>query len=95
DVGCGRHFRFDTDPANGVVPPLAEATLPQAKKQNGISGTEGFWGYAKTRLTRFRGLGRSVFYLHLKECEFRYNNRDQDIYKLVMAILKKQPLFEE
>jgi len=33
-----------------------------------INGIEGFWGFAKTRLVKFRGMSRSTFYLHLKEC---------------------------
>jgi len=39
-----------------------------------INGIEGFWGYAKTRLSKFRGFDKNKFYLHLKECEFRYNH---------------------
>ena len=29
------------------------------------------------RLAKFRGLNRKSFYLHLKECEFRFNYRGQ------------------
>ncbi len=96
DLGHGRHFRFETDTAGPSADSLPEAAPAQERprKGNGISGTEGFWGYAKTRLTRARGLSRSVFYLHLKECEFRFNYKDQDIYKIVLDILKKQPLFD-
>jgi transposase-like protein len=32
------------------------------------------------------------FSLHLKECEFRFNHRDQDIYKLLLKMLRQQPL---
>ncbi len=42
-----------------------------------INGIESFWGYAKTRLARFRGILKSTFYYHLKECEFRFNNIDK------------------
>jgi len=41
----------------------------------------GFWGFAKSRLSTFRGYDRNRFYLHLKETEFRYNYREVDIYK--------------
>jgi len=37
-----------------------------------INGIEGFWGYAKVRLVKFRGLSKNSFYLHLKECKFRF-----------------------
>ena len=49
-----------------------------------INGIEGFWGMAKTRLVKFRGMSRSTFYLHLKECEFRFNHRDEDLYHLLL-----------
>ena len=55
-----------------------------AKKEgtikNHINGIENFWGIAKVRLSKFRGLNKENFYLHLKECEFRFNYRDQDLY---------------
>ena len=54
-----------------------------------INGIEGFWGYAKVRLVKFRGLSKNTFYLHLKECEFRFNYRSQDLYKLLLRITKK------
>jgi len=44
-----------------------------------INGIEGFWGYAKVRLVKFRGLSKNTFYLHLKECEFRFNYPQQDL----------------
>lgn len=53
-----------------------------------INGIEGFWGLAKTRLVKFKGMSRSTFYLHLKECEFRFNHRDQDLYKLLLKITR-------
>ena len=57
-----------------------------------INGIENFWAIAKTRLSRFRGISKATFYLQLKECEFRFNNRYQDIYKLILKILRKNPL---
>lgn len=53
-----------------------------------INGLEGFWGMAKTRLVKFKGMRRSTFYLHLKECEFRFNHRDQDLYQLLLKITR-------
>jgi len=57
-----------------------------------INGIEGFWGYAKMRLARFRGMSKSTFYLHLKECEFRYNYRNKDIYKMLLKCFRNHPL---
>jgi transposase len=53
-----------------------------------INGIEGFWGLAKTRLVKFKGMSRSTFYLHLKECEWRFNHRDEDLYKLLLKITR-------
>jgi len=54
-----------------------------------INGIEGFWGYAKVRLVKFRGLSKNTFYLHLKECEFRFNYRKQDLYKVLLKMTKQ------
>lgn len=53
-----------------------------------INGIEGFWGLAKTRLVKFKGMSPSTFYLHLKECEFRFNHRDEDLYQLLLKITR-------
>lgn len=58
-----------------------------------INGIEGFWGYAKMRLARFRGMSKSTFYLHLKECEFRYNYRSHNTYKILLKFFRNNPLF--
>ena len=57
-----------------------------------INGIESFWAFAKTRLVRFRGLAKHTFYFHLKECEFRFNHRNEDLYKLVLKMLREEPL---
>ena len=57
-----------------------------------INGIESFWGYAKTRLVKFKGMNKSMFNLHLKECEFRFNNRGQDLYKVLLDDFRKKPL---
>ncbi len=50
-----------------------------------INGIENFWGYSKQRLAKFHGLSRKTFYLHLKECEFRYNKKHD-----MMTLLEKK-----
>ena len=63
-----------------------------ANGRNHINGIENFWGIAKSRLNKFRGLSKKTFYLHLKECEFRFNHRNEDLYKFILHILTKNPL---
>lgn len=63
-----------------------------AEDSNHINGIEGFWGYAKVRLSRFRGMSKNTFYLHLKECEFRFNYRNENLYSLLLKITKDNGL---
>ncbi|CAB5500434.1 Low molecular weight protein tyrosine phosphatase (EC 3.1.3.48) [uncultured Gammaproteobacteria bacterium] len=60
-----------------------------AKVSNGI---ESFWGYAKNRLVKFKGMNKSMFNLDLKECEFRFNNLKQNIYKILLGMFRKESL---
>ncbi|MFW5836716.1 MAG: transposase, partial [Desulfovibrionaceae bacterium] len=43
-----------------------------------------FWSWARRRLKRYKGVTSCRFPLYLKEMEFRYNHRDQDILPLVL-----------
>ena len=63
-----------------------------ANSKSHINGIENFWGIAKMRLAKFRGLSKPTFYLHLKECEFRFNHRGENMYQLLLKIIKKRPL---
>lgn len=45
------------------------------RKGNHVNGIENFWSFSKRRLAKFNGVSRKTFYLHLKECEFRYNHK--------------------
>ena len=80
DLGYQKHFRVE------------HGNNEFATEHTHINGIESFWAYAKTRLVRFRGLHKHSFYFHLKECEFRFNNRDKDIYKIVLKLLRENPL---
>jgi len=37
-------------------------------------------------------MDKETFNLHLKECEFKFNNRGEDLYKLLLKIFRKEPL---
>ena len=39
-----------------------------AKSKNHINDVENFWAIAKTKLSKYRGISKKTFYLHLKEC---------------------------
>lgn len=58
-----------------------------------INRIENFWGNAKSRLAKFKGMHSSTYRYHVNECEFRFNNRNKDLYQLLLKILRKDPLF--
>lgn len=63
-----------------------------ARGKNHVNGIESFWSYAKRRLQKFNGIHKHLFYLHIKECEFRFNHRDGTMYKVLLKELRKRPL---
>lgn len=52
-----------------------------------INGLEGFWSWAKERLIKHHGVSKENFPLYLKELEFRYNHRHEDIFDVVANYL--------
>ncbi|HSQ97914.1 MAG TPA: IS1595 family transposase [Rickettsiales bacterium] len=63
-----------------------------ARGKSHVNGIEGFWGYAKNRLAKFHGMTDNKFVLHLKECEFRFNYRNDNLYKILLKMFRKNPL---
>ena len=59
---------------------------------NRINGIESFWGYAKNRPVKYQGIPKEDSYLHLKECEFRFNMRGRDMYRFMLRELRERPL---
>ena len=72
DWGYRRHYRVNH---------CADEFVERSNRRNHVNGIESFWGYAKNRLVKFQGIMRADFNLHLKECEFRFNMRQRNIYK--------------
>ena len=80
DLGYQKHYR------------VQHGENEFANEHSHINGIESFWAYAKTRLVRFRGMQKHTFYFHLKECEFRFNHRHEDLPKLVLKMCRVFPL---
>jgi transposase len=57
-----------------------------------VDDIELFWSMLKARLVKFRGLNGNTLYLHVKETEFRFNHRSQDIFDLLVSIFHHRPL---
>ena len=63
-----------------------------ARGKNHVNGIESFWSFAKHRLAKFNGFTNDNFILHLKECEYRFNNRElnrKDFERMLLKLTKK------
>ena len=80
DLGYAKHLRVD------------HGRNEFATSTSHINGIEGFWGFAKTRLVKCRGMHPATFYLHLKESEFRFNYRKKNIYPKLLSLIRNNPL---
>ena len=80
DVGYDKHYR--------VHHGLDEF----ARGSSHINGIESFWSYAKRRLARFNGLRKEHFLFHLKETEFRFNHRNDNLYSILLKRLRYDPI---
>lgn len=60
------------------------------RKQIDISGD--FWSYSRKRLSKFNGIAGSTLYLHMKESEFRFNRRNENLYELMLQEFRHNPL---
>jgi len=80
DVGYKKHFR------------VKHRENQFADRSNHINGIVAFWSSAKRRLSKFNGLHHHPFHLHLKECEFRFNHRNKDLYAVLLELLRENPL---
>jgi transposase len=58
-----------------------------AKGHNHVNGLEGFWSFAKERFHKYHGINKQNYALYLKEMEFRFNNRNSDIFKEMFDII--------
>ena len=80
DIGYDKHFRVN------------HGADEFAHGSNHVNGIESFWSYAKRRMVQFNGVHKHTFLLHLKETEFRFNNRHLNLYKVLLPILRDDPL---
>lgn len=80
DVGYAKHFRINHSDDVFAIGDVH------------INGIESFWSYAKRRLQKFNGVLPRTFYLHLKECEYRFNHRAENLQLLLLKLLERYPL---
>ena len=80
DVGYSKHYR------------VSHGDNEFASDESHINGIESFWSFAKRRLQKFNGVPAETFHLHLKECEWRFNHRRDNLYRELLRLLRKHPL---
>ena len=80
DVGYAKHYR------------VHHGQNEFANDHSHINGIESFWSYAKRRLQKFNGVPAVTFNLHLKECEWRFNHRHDNLYLELLRLLRHHPL---
>lgn len=56
------------------------------------NGIENLWALSKRRLSKFRGIDKLTFTAHIKEYEFRYNHRHDNIYNILLYNFRHKPL---
>lgn len=80
DLGYEKHYR------------VIHSNNEFSNKKSHINGIESFWSYAKSRLSKFNGIKSTYFDLHLKETEFRFNHRRDDIFEILKQKFKNNHL---
>ena len=63
-----------------------------ARGKNHVNGIESFWSFTKRRLSKFNGFTKSNFPIFLKESEFRFNHRHDNLYLVLLKYIRKNPL---
>jgi transposase len=63
-----------------------------ARGKNHVNGIESFWSFTKLRLAKLRGIRAEYFIIHLKESEWRWNHRADNLYLFLLKNLRSEPL---
>lgn len=77
DVGFNKHFRINHK--NDEF---------SKRKTIHINGIESFWSFTKRRLTKFNGY-KTNFNLHLKECEWRWSKKPEQLEHEIIKLIKE------
>ena len=77
DVGYSKHFRVN------------KSKHFSDGKGVHINGIESFRSFTKRRLSKFNGV-KAHFDLHLKECEWRWKKSEEQMFKELVLLLKRE-----
>ncbi len=59
------------------------------KGHNHINGIEGFWSFAKERFHKYHGIRKKNYPLYVKEMEFRFNHKNEDLYPILVEVFRQ------
>ena len=80
DVGYNKHFRVNHSKDEFALKGEDGATIT-------VNGIESFWSFTKRRLSKFNGTKKN-FELHLKECEWRWDKNNLELFDELQNIFK-------
>lgn len=63
-----------------------------ANKPSYVENLDNFWQFVKNRTGKFQGLAKHKAYLHLKESEFRFNFRNDNLYEVMLKLILAKPI---
>ena len=64
----------------------SKSFVSRRQPKNHINETEGCWSYAKHILYQYRGVSNYHFPMYLKEVEYRFNHRHENLFSRFMKI---------
>lgn len=73
---------------------IIKKELGRPRGRDHINGIEGFWSYAKHWLYHYRGVPEDYFHFYLKEIEWRFNHRNENLVTILRKYLN-QPVIKE
>ena len=63
-----------------------------ANKPSYVDNLDNFWTFTKERMDKFQGIAKHKFYMHLKESEFRFNFRNDNLYAVMLKLISSHPI---
>lgn len=90
EIHSGRGFRYNYDALlYGMFPRLVFLDYKKDAIQSSVKNPftiESFWSFCYRRLYKFNGISRH-FYLHLKECEWRWKRSEKEMMDQLLKMM--------
>ena len=76
----------------GIIAIGYDSESKYAGKPSYVESLDTFWQFTRERMSKFQGVAKHKFYLHLKESEFRFNFRNDNLYKVMLQLISNKPI---